>query len=319
MVAGPSEILVIADGQNDPDWIAADLLSQAEHDPSAQSILITDDAAVRRAGRGRGRRADARRSPTAAHRASELGRPTARSSSSRDLSEAPAARQPPRRRASSSWRSTIPRRCSRRSAMPAACSSAATRPKRSATMSPGPTTCCRPAAARASPAGLSVLDFMKRTSFIAMDAARARRRSARPRSRWPMPKGLPAHAQSVEVRLTDEQRPRRSSRSAARLAAVQALYQHEMEGTPRAKLLHEFHQHRLGATIEDEHTGRRRGRFLRRCGHRHARAARGDRRAAERQADRGLEARAARQDAAADPARRRPTSCSPAPTCRPEA
>lgn len=45
MVAGPSEILVIADGQNDPQWIAADLLSQAEHDPAAQSILITDDAA----------------------------------------------------------------------------------------------------------------------------------------------------------------------------------------------------------------------------------------------------------------------------------
>lgn len=43
MVAGPSEILVIADGRNDPEWIAADLLSQAEHDPSAQSILITDD------------------------------------------------------------------------------------------------------------------------------------------------------------------------------------------------------------------------------------------------------------------------------------
>lgn len=45
MVAGPSEILVIADGHNEPDWIAADLLSQAEHDPDAQSILITDDAA----------------------------------------------------------------------------------------------------------------------------------------------------------------------------------------------------------------------------------------------------------------------------------
>lgn len=43
MVAGPSEILVIADGRNVPEWIAADLLSQAEHDPSAQSILITDD------------------------------------------------------------------------------------------------------------------------------------------------------------------------------------------------------------------------------------------------------------------------------------
>lgn len=43
MVAGPSEILLIADGQNDPEWVAADLLSQAEHDPAAQSILITDD------------------------------------------------------------------------------------------------------------------------------------------------------------------------------------------------------------------------------------------------------------------------------------
>lgn len=45
MIAGPSEILVIADRDNDPDWIALDLLSQAEHDASAQSILITDDAA----------------------------------------------------------------------------------------------------------------------------------------------------------------------------------------------------------------------------------------------------------------------------------
>ena len=44
MIAGPSEILVIADWDNDPDWIAIDLLSQAEHDESAQSILITDDA-----------------------------------------------------------------------------------------------------------------------------------------------------------------------------------------------------------------------------------------------------------------------------------
>ncbi len=45
---------------------------------------------------------------------------------------------------------------------------------------------------------------------------------------------------------------RSRSRSAARLAAVQALYQMEMESTPLAKLLHEFHQHRLGATIEDD-------------------------------------------------------------------
>ena len=45
---------------------------------------------------------------------------------------------------------------------------------------------------------------------------------------------------------------RSRSRSAARLAAVQALYQHDMEATPLPRLLHEFHEHRLGATIEDE-------------------------------------------------------------------
>ncbi len=43
MVAGPSEIVVVADGSNDPEWIAADLLSQAEHDETSQSILFTDD------------------------------------------------------------------------------------------------------------------------------------------------------------------------------------------------------------------------------------------------------------------------------------
>ncbi len=46
MVAGPSEVLVIADGAQNPDWIAADLLAQAEHDTAAQSILMTDDAAL---------------------------------------------------------------------------------------------------------------------------------------------------------------------------------------------------------------------------------------------------------------------------------
>ncbi|WP_430980921.1 histidinol dehydrogenase [Stakelama marina] len=45
MVAGPSEIVVVADAKNDPEWIAADLLSQSEHDPTSQSILFADDAA----------------------------------------------------------------------------------------------------------------------------------------------------------------------------------------------------------------------------------------------------------------------------------
>src|SRR3546814_18870014 len=49
MVAGPSEIVVVADGTNDSDWIAAALLSQSEHDPTSQSILLTDDAAFAKA------------------------------------------------------------------------------------------------------------------------------------------------------------------------------------------------------------------------------------------------------------------------------
>jgi len=46
MIAGPSEVLILADGGANPDWIAADLLAQAEHDGAAQAILVTDDAAL---------------------------------------------------------------------------------------------------------------------------------------------------------------------------------------------------------------------------------------------------------------------------------
>jgi histidinol dehydrogenase len=46
MIAGPSEVLILADKTGNPDWIAADLLAQAEHDAAAQSILITDDASL---------------------------------------------------------------------------------------------------------------------------------------------------------------------------------------------------------------------------------------------------------------------------------
>ena len=46
MIAGPSEVLILADSHANPDWIAADLLAQAEHDPAAQSILVTDSAAL---------------------------------------------------------------------------------------------------------------------------------------------------------------------------------------------------------------------------------------------------------------------------------
>ncbi|MCX5478690.1 histidinol dehydrogenase [Kaistia geumhonensis] len=46
MMAGPSEVLILADGANDPDWLAADLLAQAEHDTAAQAMIMTDDAAL---------------------------------------------------------------------------------------------------------------------------------------------------------------------------------------------------------------------------------------------------------------------------------
>jgi len=48
MIAGPSEVLVVADRDNDPDWVAADLLAQAEHDAVAQAILVTDDTSFAR-------------------------------------------------------------------------------------------------------------------------------------------------------------------------------------------------------------------------------------------------------------------------------
>ena len=46
MIAGPSEVLIVADGENDPDWLAADLLAQAEHDAASQAMLVTDSPAL---------------------------------------------------------------------------------------------------------------------------------------------------------------------------------------------------------------------------------------------------------------------------------
>lgn len=91
--------------------------------------------------------------------------------------------------------------------------------------------------------GLSVLDFMKRTSFIQLDQA-ALQALARPPSRWPRPRACPPTpfhraGSAYEVHLRARRRP-----------CVQALHQLDMEGTPLASLLDEFHRHRLGAEIE---------------------------------------------------------------------
>src|SRR6185437_2747075 len=73
MIAGPSEILIVADKRNDPAWIAADLLSQAEHDTAAQAILITDDAGSRGASQGPAAAIDRRRELACAWRGDHGG------------------------------------------------------------------------------------------------------------------------------------------------------------------------------------------------------------------------------------------------------
>ena len=109
----------------------------------------------------------------------------------------------------------------------------------------------------------------------------------------------------------------RSSRSAARLAAVQALYQQEMEATPVATLLHEFHHHRLGATIDGVEYADAEVDFfddmVKGVDARRERARRADRRPSSPRAGRwrGSTSRCGRSCAPA------PTSWSPAPTCRP--
>jgi histidinol dehydrogenase len=217
MVAGPSEILVVADAENDPEWIAADLLSQAEHDPTSQSILITDDAGF----------ADA---VVAAIETMLAGWATARASwdahggrrSRRDVR----ARPPRRIRVPRSSHARGDRRLSGR---------------------PQP----RPAHRAARPFFLWIVSdrFYETHEFSGRKPASAGR--TWPRRRNACRCGRTARTCRVDPRET-QMKNRSRSRSAARLAAVQALYQHDMEATPVTQLLHEFHQHRLGATIGDD-------------------------------------------------------------------
>ena len=198
MVAGPSEILVIADGQNDPEWTAADLLSQAEHDPAAQSILITDDA---------------RFADTVADRiAVEL------------------ALLPTARTASASWNThgVIIEVGDLLAEAPALANALAAEHVEIATSDPeaifdqirhagsvflgrhtpeaigdyvaGPNHVLPTGRRARFSSGLSVLDFMKRTSFIALDAA-ALAAIGPAAIALAEAEGLPAHARSIEARL----------------------------------------------------------------------------------------------------------------------
>jgi len=128
MIAGPSEILVICDGDTDPDWIAMDLFSQAEHDEDAQSILLSPDAGFIE----RVANSIEKLLPTM----DRWTRPSRWPTSS------------PPNTWSCRWR--IPRPWCRASSTPAPSSWAATPPRPWATTVPAPTMCCPPRARRAS-------------------------------------------------------------------------------------------------------------------------------------------------------------------------
>ena len=197
MVAGPSEILVIADNKNDPDWIAADLLSQAEHDPDAQSILITDDEDF----------------------ADQVA----------DRIDVQCAMLSTRKTAQASWddHGVIIVVDQLEQAIPLANALAAEHvelaldetgtfldgirhagsvfigrmaPEAVGDYVAGPNHVLPTGRRARFASGLSVLDFMKRTSFIELDDA-AFRAIAPAAAALAHAEGLPAHAQSIEVRL----------------------------------------------------------------------------------------------------------------------
>lgn len=198
MVAGPSEILLIADGRNSPEWTAADLLSQAEHDPSAQSILITDDPVF---------------ADTVADRIGV------------ELAMLPTARV-----ASASWNThgTIIEVADLLAEAPALANALAAEHVQIATDDPqalfdrihhagsvflgrmtpeavgdyvaGPNHVLPTGRRARFASGLSVLDFMKRTSFIQLDAA-ALEAIGPAAVELANAEGLTAHARSIEVRL----------------------------------------------------------------------------------------------------------------------
>jgi histidinol dehydrogenase len=197
MVAGPSEILVIADGRNDPERIAADLLSQAEHDPAAQSILITDDPLF----------ADTVADRIGVEVAMLSTARVARESwdkhgviiEVRDLSEAPALAN-----ALAAEHVEIatdePEALMREIRHAGSIFLGRHTPEAIGDYVAGPNHVLPTGRRARFSSGLSVLDFMKRTSFIAVDDA-ALRAIGPAAAILAEAEGLPAHARSIELRL----------------------------------------------------------------------------------------------------------------------
>ena len=177
MVAGVSEILVIADASADPDWVAMDLFSQAEHDELAQAILVSPDAALLDAVAASAQRQIAtmpRRAIIAASFASR-GALIAGPRPRRGLRGRRTASRP----STSSSPSPIRRRCCRRSATPARSSWGTTASEALGDYCAGPNHVLPTGRTARFSSPLGVYDFQKRSSLLAISTAA--RAGARPR------------------------------------------------------------------------------------------------------------------------------------------
>jgi histidinol dehydrogenase len=204
-IAGPSEVLIIADADNDPEWIAADLLAQAEHDTAAQSILMTDNAAF----------ADAVEAAVA-RQLEALPRGDIASASWRDfgavilldtLDEAPPLAD---RIAAEHLEIAIPDS----DAMAARITNAGAiflgryTPEVIGDYVSGSNHVLPTARSARFSSGLGVLDFMKRTSILKLSPA-ALERLGPAAMTLASGEGLDAHRRSVEIRLVGTQQPAR--------------------------------------------------------------------------------------------------------------
>ena len=203
MIAGPSEVVILADRTADPRFVAADLLAQAEHDEAAQSILITDDAALARAAASEVERQLATL-PRAGSPA-RAGATTARSSSPRR------SRRPCR--SSTGWRPNISRSWrANAEALGDEVNNAgaiffgAHTPEAIGDYVGGSNHVLPTARSARFSSGLGVLDFMKRTSLLKCDA-RSLAALGPAAIALGEAEALDAHARSVAMRLEPESGP----------------------------------------------------------------------------------------------------------------
>ena len=169
MIAGPSEVVVLADPSADPRFVAADLLAQAEHDEAAQSILITDDAALARAVE-RGSRGASSRDLPRAKIAGASWRDYGAIILAPNLAAAAAAGRSARARASRDHRAGRRRAEPTRSTTPARSSSGPHTPEAIGDYVGGSNHVLPTSRSARFSSGLGVLDFVKRTSILKCDA-----------------------------------------------------------------------------------------------------------------------------------------------------